>query len=83
MIDIRFSSLFPLNKKNLNTNTFINFFGTIHSAQTIIINLVNCFFEHAITRNNSNLNCYKYNPFTYITLEKYTSNKFCRIIIDI
>lgn len=52
MIDIEFSSLFPLNQNNVNIETFITSFGTLYLAKTIITDLTNCFFEHVITKNN-------------------------------
>lgn len=83
MIDVRFSSFFLLDQENLNTNTFITSFRTIHSAQTMSIHLANQFFDYAITKSSINLKRHKSDFFTYITSEKYTSNKFYRIIIDI
>lgn len=81
IIDVRFSSLFLLNQENLNIDTFITSFKTIHLAKIIITDLANCFFEHAISGNNSNLNCYKLDTFTYVTSERYISDEFYGIMI--
>lgn len=79
---MRFSSLSPHDQNNVNMDTFITFFETIHSAKTITTNLANHFFKYAITKNNPNFNCHKSDPFIYIILEKYTSDKFYKVMID-
>lgn len=60
MIDIKFLSSSLLDKKNLNTDTFIIFFGKIHSVKTITINLINYFFEHTLTGSNQDSEHYKF-----------------------
>lgn len=76
-IDIEFSSPSLLNQQNLNIIIFITFFEKIHLVKTIITNFANYFFEYIITRNNPNLNYCKSESFTYITLKRYTVDKFC------
>lgn len=49
----------------------------------MITNFINCFFKHAITKNNLDLKYHELNFFIYITLEKYTLNKYYKIMIDI
>lgn len=46
------------------------------------IYLVNLFFDHVIIGTNSNSTRLESDIFTYIKLEKYTSNKFYSIMID-
>ena len=82
MIDIGFSSPSPLDKKKLNTDTFITSFGIIHLAKTITTNLANCFFEYALTGSNHDSEHYKSDLFTYITLERYISDEFYEIMND-
>lgn len=82
MIDIGFSSSSPLDQENVNTDTFITFFGIIYSAKTIITNLANHSFEHAITKSNPDLNYHKSNLFTYITSKRYISDEYSGIMID-
>ena len=82
MIDVGFSSPFPLDQENVNTDTFITSFGIIHSAKTITTDLANRSFEHAITGSNPNSNRHESDPFTYITSARYTLDKFYGIMID-
>lgn len=83
MIYIKFLSLFMLDQENSNINIFTISFRTIHSAKIIIINLINYFSDYAMTKSNLDLKYYKSNPFTYITLEKYSLDKFYGIMINI
>ena len=83
MIDAGFSSLFSLDQDNVNTDTFITSFGIIHSAKIITSDLTNCFFDHAIIGNNPNLKRHESDCFTYITSERYTSDEFYGIKINI
>ena len=82
MIGVGFSSPFPLDQENLNTDIFITSFGTIYSAKIITIDLTNRFFEYAITGNNPNFNRHESDPFTYITSKRYISVEFYGIMID-
>ncbi len=82
MIDVGFSSPSPLDQDNVNTDTFITSFGTIHSAKIITTDLANRSFDHAITGSNPDLKRYESDPFTYITSERYTSDEFYGIMID-
>ena len=82
MIDVRFSSPSNLDQKNVNTNTFITSFGTIHQAKTITQYLANRSFDHVITGADPTLTPNESDPFKYITSERYTSDKFYDIIID-
>ena len=82
MIDVGFSSPSHLDQVNVNTNTFITSFGTIHQAETMTAYLANHSFDHAITGANPNLTGHESDPFTYITSERYTSNEFYGIMID-
>ena len=40
MIDVGFLSPIPLDQDNVNTDTFITSFGTMHSAKTITTDLL-------------------------------------------
>ena len=82
MIDVGFSSPSSLDQDNVNTDTFITSFGTIHSAKIITTDLANRSFDHAITGSNPDLKRHESDPFTYITSERYTSDEFYGIIID-
>ncbi len=82
MIDISFSSPSNLDQENVNTNTFITPFGTIHQAGAMSEYLANCSFDLAIITANPTLTLYESDPFTYIALERYTSDKFYGIMID-
>lgn len=82
IINIEFLSPSPLDKKNLNTNTFIIFFEIIYSAKIIIIDLANCFFKHALTGNNQDSKHYKSDLFTYITSKRYILDEFYKIMIN-
>lgn len=83
IIDVRFLLPSPLNQENLNIDIFITSFETIYLTKIIITNFANHFFEYVIIGNNANLNRHKSNLFIYITLEKYTSDEFYGIIIDV
>ena len=64
MIDVGFSSPSHLDQVNVNTNTFITSFGTIHQAETMTAYLAKRFFDHAITGANPNLTGHDSDPFT-------------------
>ena len=64
MIEIRSSSHFSLDSKNLNIDTFFTSFGTIHLAQTMSTDLINHLFRHCITGSNLALQHHKSDPFT-------------------
>ena len=83
MIDVGFSSPFNLDQENVNTNTLITSFGTIHQAKTMTEYLVNCSFDHTITGVDLTLTPHESDLFTYITSERYTSDEFHGIMIDI
>ena len=83
MIDVGFLSPSNLDQENVHTNTFITSFGTIHQAETMTEYLANCFFDHTITGADSTLTPHKSDPFTYITSERYPSDEFYGIMIDI
>lgn len=83
MINIRFLLSFLLNKINLNTDIFITSFKIIHSAKTIILYFINYFINHILIRSNQDLKYYKLDLFIYITLERYISDEFYEIMIDI
>ncbi len=82
MIDVGFSSPSNLDQENINTNTFITSFGTIHQAETMTENFPNRPFDHAITGADPTLTPYESDTFIYITSEKYTSDEFYGIMID-
>lgn len=82
MIDVRFSLFSLLDQENLNTDTFITSFRTIHSAQIMTTNLANRFFDHATTKSSLKLKRDKSDFFIYITSKKYTLDKFYGIMID-
>lgn len=46
------------------------------------IDLANQSFDYVITGSSSDLECHKSNLFIYINSERYTLDKFYRIIID-
>ena len=75
MIDVGFSSPSLLDQENVNTDTFITSFGTINSAKTVTTELANRSFEHAITGSNPDSKRHESDLFTYITSERYTSDK--------
>lgn len=83
MIEVEFSSLSHLDQENVNMDSFITWFGVIHLAKTITIDLANCSFENAIIGSNPNLNYLKSDPFTYITFKRYTLDEFYGIMINI
>ena len=72
MIDVRFSLLFSLDQKTVNTDTFITSFRKIHSAKIISTNLANRSFDYVIIGSNPNLKPHKSDSFTYINSERYT-----------
>ena len=82
MIHVRFSSSFSLDPNNINMKIFITSFAIIHSSKIMTTGLANCSFDYAITGNNLDLDWHKSDLFTYITLERYTSDEFYRIVID-
>ena len=82
MIHVGFSSPFNLDQENVNPNTFITFFAKIHQAQTMTAYLANRSFDHIITAADPTLTPPKSDSFTYITSERYTSDKFYGIMID-
>ncbi len=82
MIDVEFSSPSNLDQENVNTNTFINSFGTIYQAKTMTLYLANCSFDHAITGADPTLTPHESDSFTYIISERHTSDKFYGIMID-
>ena len=76
MIDFRFPSPSNIDQANVNTNTFITSFGTIHQAETMIVYLANCYFNHAITRADPTLTPHESDPFTYITSKDILRTNF-------
>lgn len=82
MIDVRFLSLFLLNQKNINTDTFITSFKIIYLIKIIKTDFTKFFFEYTIIKSNLDLKCYKSDFFVYITPEKYILDKYYRIIIN-
>ena len=55
MIDIRSSLSFTLDQENVNTDTFITSFETIHLAQTMLTNFINCYLNYIIIGSNLGL----------------------------
>ena len=82
MIDVGFSSSSNVNQENVNTNTFITSFETIHQTETMTAYLANRSFDHTITGADPTLTPHGLDPFTYITSERYTSDEFYDIMID-
>ncbi len=82
MIDVGFSSLSNVDQENINTNTFITFFGKIHQVETMTEYLANHFFDPTITGADLTLAPHESDFFTYITSERYTFDKFYGITID-
>ncbi len=82
MIDVGFSSSSNVNQENVSTNTFITSFEKIHQAETMTAYLANRSFDHTITGADPTLTAYGSDLFTFITSERYTSDKFYDIMID-
>ncbi len=82
IINVGFSSPSNFDQENVNINTFITSFETIHQTETMTVYLANCFFDHAITGVNPTLTPHESDRITYITSKRYTSNKSYGIMID-
>lgn len=82
MITIGYLLLSPFDYHNFITDTFITSFGIIHLGTRIIIDPTNCFYDHAINRNNPDIHWHNLDFFTYISSERYTLDKFYEIVID-
>ncbi len=82
MIHVGFSSPFNLDQENVNRNTFITSFATIYQAETMTAYLANLSFDPIITGAYPTLMSPESEPFTYIILERYTSDKSYGIMID-